>query len=89
MIGWICCLQLLLALASSAIFRSEPWETHDILLSQIEIQDSPNLEGEIPIFISLRNRVAQLNPRHCVPFSQPPMTRRAMVEVLKPASAWA
>jgi hypothetical protein len=27
------------------------------------IWDSPNLEGQIPVFISLRNRVAQLYPR--------------------------
>jgi hypothetical protein len=27
------------------------------------IWDSPNLEGQVPVFISPRNRVAQLNPR--------------------------
>jgi hypothetical protein len=27
------------------------------------IWDSPNLEGQVPIFISLKNRVAQLYPR--------------------------
>jgi hypothetical protein len=27
------------------------------------IWDSPNLEGQVPVFISLRNRVAQLYPR--------------------------
>jgi hypothetical protein len=32
-----------------------------ILLSQI--QDSPNLEGQVPIFISPRNRVAWLYPQ--------------------------
>jgi hypothetical protein len=36
--------------------------THDhILLSQI--RDSPNLEGQVPVFISPRNRVAQLYPQ--------------------------
>jgi hypothetical protein len=35
--------------------------THDqILLSQI--RDSPNIEGQIRVFISPRNRVAQLYP---------------------------
>jgi hypothetical protein len=37
-------------------------QSHDhILLSQI--RDSPNLEGQVPVFISLRNRVAQLYPQ--------------------------
>jgi hypothetical protein len=41
------------------ILRSESCETHDhILLSQI--RDSPNLEGQVPLFISPRNLVAQL-----------------------------
>jgi hypothetical protein len=44
--------------------RSHSWVrvgTRDhILLSQI--RDSPNLEGQVPVFISPRNRVAQLYP---------------------------
>jgi hypothetical protein len=54
----VCRLQLLLALASAVIFRSESRETDHILLSQI--RDSSNLEGQVPVFISPRNRVAQL-----------------------------
>jgi hypothetical protein len=55
----VCRLQLLLALASAFILRSESRGTHDhILLSQI--RDSPTLEGQVPVFTSLRNRVAQL-----------------------------
>jgi hypothetical protein len=46
---------------------------HDnILLSQI--RDSPNLDGQVPVFIS---------PRHWVPFSSPPTTRRATVEIFE------
>jgi hypothetical protein len=56
--GWIYLLKLLLALASTVILRSESLETHDILLSQI--RDSSNLEAQVPVFISPRNRVAQL-----------------------------
>jgi hypothetical protein len=60
--GWVCHLQLLLALTSAVILGSESCGTHDhILLSQI--WDSPNLEGEVPVFISPRNRVAQLCPQ--------------------------
>jgi hypothetical protein len=57
--GRVCRLQLLLALASSLILGSDSCGTHDlILLSQI--RDSPNLEGQVPVFVSLRERVAQL-----------------------------
>jgi hypothetical protein len=42
--AWVCCLQLLLALASAVFLRSVSRGTHDhSLLSQI--RDSPNLEG--------------------------------------------
>jgi hypothetical protein len=60
--GWVCRLQLLLALASAVILRSESHGTHDhILLSQI--RDSPSLEGQVHVFLSPRNRVAQLYPQ--------------------------
>jgi hypothetical protein len=49
--GWVCCLQLSLVLASAVILRSESHGTHDhILLSQI--RKSPNLEGQVSVFIS-------------------------------------
>jgi hypothetical protein len=60
--GWVCRSQLLLVLASAVILGSEYRGTHDhILLSQI--RDSPNLEGHVPVFISSRNRMAQLYPQ--------------------------
>jgi hypothetical protein len=50
---------MLLVIASAVILRSESRETHNhILLSQI--RDSPNLEDQVPVFKSPRNRVAQL-----------------------------
>jgi hypothetical protein len=55
-------LQLLLFFTSAAILRSESRGTHDhIPLSQI--RDSFNLEGQDPVFLSPRNRVAQLHPK--------------------------
>jgi hypothetical protein len=52
---------LLLLLASAAILGFESRETRDhILLSQI--RNSLNLEGQIPVFVSSRNMVAQLYP---------------------------
>jgi hypothetical protein len=60
--GWICSLQLLLALARAVILGSESSGTRDhILLSQI--QDSLNLEGQVSVFKSPGNRVAQLYPQ--------------------------
>jgi hypothetical protein len=48
--------------ASTVILTSESYGTHDqILLSQI--RDSRNLEGQVPVFISPRNSVAQLYPQ--------------------------
>jgi hypothetical protein len=60
--GWSCRLQLLLVLARAVILRSESRGTHNhILLSQV--RDSPNLEDQVPVFISPRNRVARLYPQ--------------------------
>jgi hypothetical protein len=60
--GLVCLLQMLLALASEVILGFESCGTHDhILLSQV--RDFPNLEGQVPVFISLRNMVAQLYPQ--------------------------
>jgi hypothetical protein len=60
--GWVCSLQLLLALASAVILRSDSRGFRDhILLS--ETRDSPNLEGQVPVFTSHRNRVTQLYPQ--------------------------
>jgi hypothetical protein len=58
--GRICRLQLLLVLASTVILGSDSCRTHDhILLSQL--RDSHNLENQVPVFISLRDRVVQLH----------------------------
>jgi hypothetical protein len=55
----VCRLQSQLALASAVILRSESHRSHDhILLSHI--RDIPSLEGQVPVFLSLRSRVARL-----------------------------
>jgi hypothetical protein len=49
-------------LASAVVLGSESHGTHDhILLSQI--RDSLKLEGQVPVFISPRNRTVQLYPQ--------------------------
>jgi hypothetical protein len=60
--GRVCSLQLLLSLANSVVYVFESSRNNDhTLLSQI--WHSPNLEGQVPAFITPRNRVAQLYPR--------------------------
>jgi hypothetical protein len=60
-IGCVSRLQLLLVLANTVILMSESFGTHDhILLSHI--RDSPNLEGQVTVFLSPRNRMAWLYP---------------------------
>jgi hypothetical protein len=77
--GLVCRLKLLLALARAVILRSEFRETHDhIFLSQIG--NSPNLEGQVPEFIT-----PIFTPRHWASISSSPMTHRAMVELFEPA----
>jgi hypothetical protein len=64
--GWVCHLQLVLALASTVILKFESRGTHGhILLSQF--RDSSNREGQVPVFISLRTGCASYTPRHWVP----------------------
>jgi hypothetical protein len=60
--GLVFRLQLRRVLASAVILRFGSRGTHDnILLSQI--RDSPKLEGQVPVFISPRNRVVRLYPQ--------------------------
>jgi hypothetical protein len=83
--GWVCRLQLPLVLASAVILRPESRGTNDhILLSQI--RDSPNLEDQVPVFISPRNRVAHLYPKELGSLSVAFTTRRATVEIIRTAS---
>jgi hypothetical protein len=83
--GWVCRLQLLLTFASAVILRSESRGTHNhILLSQI--RDSPPWRARSPYLYPPGTWWPSYTPRHWVPFSSPPTTRRATVEVLEPAS---
>jgi hypothetical protein len=83
----VCHLQLLLVLASAVNLGSESLRTREhILLSQIP--HSPNLEGQVTLFISPRNKVAQLYPWRWIPFASPPTTRRVTVEVFEPTQGF-
>jgi hypothetical protein len=51
-----------MVLASAVILKSESRGTYvQILLPQI--QHSPNMEGQVPVFISTRKRVTRLYPQ--------------------------
>jgi hypothetical protein len=76
--GWVCNLQLLLALASRVILRSDSRGTRNhILLSQI--RDSPNWRTRSPYLYKYTpgTEWPTCIPSHCVSFSSPPTTRRA------------
>jgi hypothetical protein len=77
----VCRLQLLLALASAVILSSESRGTHDHILPS-QIRDSPNLEGQVRVFIYPRNRVAQLYPQALGSFSSSSTTLRARVDYI-------
>jgi hypothetical protein len=59
---WACLLQLLMVLASVITLRWESLGNDDHILL-FQIRDSPKLEGQVPVFISPRNRVARLYPQ--------------------------
>jgi hypothetical protein len=50
------------------------------------ISDSPNLDGQVPVFMSLRNRVVKLYPRALDSLSSPLTSRSAAVKVFQPTS---
>jgi hypothetical protein len=79
--GWVFHLHLLLVLANTLILRSESCGTHNhILLSDSRL---PHPEGSGPcIYIPQE----QGDPVIPFPFSSPPTTRRATVEVFNPTS---
>jgi hypothetical protein len=60
--GRICRLQLLLVLASAVILGSKSLGTHANILPS-HIRDSSNVQGQVPVFISPSDRVAQLHPQ--------------------------
>jgi hypothetical protein len=60
--GWICRLQRCWPSPAQSFSGPSPAGLTTIFLLP-PIRDSPNLEGQVPVFISPRNRVAQLFPQ--------------------------
>jgi hypothetical protein len=75
----ICSYNCFWALSQQSLSGASPAELSTMFYCLI--WDFPNLEGQVPIFISPRNRVGQLYPGHWVPFTSPLTTRRATVKV--------
>jgi hypothetical protein len=74
------------ALSEQSLLGQSPSELTIIFYSVI--WDSTNLEAEVPVFISPRNRLAQLYPGHWIPILSPLTNCRAAVEVSYHASTW-
>jgi hypothetical protein len=66
-VSQVCSFWLLLGLVNTVFLRSE---SRGILLSQF--WNIPGLEGEVPVFISPRNRVSQLYPQALGPLAVDP-----------------
>jgi hypothetical protein len=77
--GWVYRLQLLLYLASAFILRFNPAGLMAILLSQI--RDAPFWRTKSPYLYPPGTWSPGYTPRYWVPFSSPPTTRKATVEV--------
>jgi hypothetical protein len=77
--GWVLLLQLLLSLASELILSPESRRAHDHIL-QFQFRISPNLVGQVPVFIFPGAGWPSYTTRHCVPFRSPFTTRRASME---------
>jgi hypothetical protein len=82
---WVCPLQLLLDLAISVILGFKSRGINDrILLPQI--RDPPTWRVKFSyVYLPGKGWPCYI-PRHWVPFSSPPTTRRATMEVFEPAS---
>jgi hypothetical protein len=58
----VCTFQFFLGIANTTFLRSESDGTHDNILLSLFFS-LPNLEGQVPVFIFSRNRVARLYPQ--------------------------
>jgi hypothetical protein len=82
---WACRLLLLLELASTVILGSESCGTLPTFYS-LRFETPPTCRARSPYLYSPGTGWPSHNPRHWVPFSSPPTTRRATVEVFESAS---
>jgi hypothetical protein len=79
--GWLCRLQLLMVLARVVSNGSKPREPHDIFYC-LKFETLSTWMASSPYLYTLGTGWPSYNPRHWVPFSSPPTTRRATVEEL-------
>jgi hypothetical protein len=84
--GWVCRLQMLLALASAVILGSESRGTHNHIFCCLRFE-TPKPGGPGPLtYIPQEQSGPVINPGTVFLISSPPTTRRATVEVFEPAS---
>jgi hypothetical protein len=82
--GWVCRLQLLLALASAVILGSASCGTWHFTASDLRLPQT--WRARSPYLYLPGTGWPSYTPRHWAPFSSPPTTRRATVEVFDRAS---
>jgi hypothetical protein len=85
--GWVCSLQLLLALSSAVILGSDAYRLMTIFYC-LKFEIPPTWRARFLYLYPPGTGWPSYTPRHRVPFSSPPTTRRAMVEVFNPTSTW-
>jgi hypothetical protein len=86
-IGRVCSLQLLLAIASEVTLGPNPAGFMTIFYC-LRLDTPPTWTVRTPYLCPPGTGWPSYTPRHRVPFSSPPTTRRATVEVFKPISTW-
>jgi hypothetical protein len=84
--GLVCRLQLLLVLASAVILESVSCGTHSHILPRFET--SPTSRTRSPHLYPPGTGWPSYTPRHWIPFSLPPTTRRATEEVFEPVTKY-
>jgi hypothetical protein len=83
--GKVCRLLLLLTLASESFSSTSPAELTTVLYC-LRFETPPTWKARSPYLYPPGEGWSSYTPRHCVPFSSPPTTHRAAVEVYEPAS---
>jgi hypothetical protein len=83
----VCRVQLLLVLGSEVILGSESHGIHGRILLRFETLST--WRARYPYLNLLGTGWPSYTPRYGIPFSSPPTTRRATVDVFQPGSIWA
>jgi hypothetical protein len=85
--GWVCRLQLLLVSPAQSFSGPSPARLMTILYC-LTFETPPTWRPRSQYLYASGTGWPGYTPRHWVPFTSPPTTRRATVEVFDPSSTW-